>query len=308
MASFTSQHPDLLESLQKRIFFNEYMQEPESFGEVFNVEKSTRAFEDAMKVSGLGSFALKAEGSPVGYDDPVSGPRKRVIHSTFALGGRQTMEMIEDDQFNIMSKMPADLARSARDHRENLAWGVVNNGGTSTTGTLDGLALFSTAHPYLKSQGTSSSATQSNDLTPAVALSVSGIESVMNLATLVRDESGRFTPIKARLKYLIVPPGLQFEAARLLESEYEPFTSDNQINTMKSSRTGVQVKVVPYLTSSTNWFMATDKREHSLTFYSRKPVTTDSGRDFQTKDTMFDAHYRASACARDWRGVYRSAS
>jgi len=307
MATFTSQHPDLIDPNLKRVFFQEYMMEPERFSEVFTVESSNKAWEDAMKVSGLGALATKAEGEPISYSDPVSGAVKRVVHSTYALGFRVTMEMRQDDQFGIMSRMPSDLGFSTRAHREQLAWSVLNNGGTSTTGTLDGLALFSTAHPYLKSQGTDSDTVQANDLSPAVSLSVAGLESIKQTARTVRDESGRFTPQRGELKHLIIPPALEDEAQRLLESEFEPYTSDNQINTMKSSRSGMAPKVVPYLTDAETWFVAADKRNHGLKFYNRIEPETDQGMDFDTRDQKFVTFYRASACARDWRGIYRSA-
>lgn len=305
MSAFTAQFPDLVDPYPKEIFFREYDQQEELFSKFFNVRKSTKAYEDAVKVSGLGALTLKPEGTPMNYDDPVQGNRKRVVHSTYGLGFRITMEMRDDDQFDIMSKMPSELAHSTRDHRENLAWNVINNGGSGTSG-LDDLSLFSTAHTYLKSQGTSSSSTQSNDLSPAVALSVAGMESIRTLALTLRDESGRFTPIQGKLKWLLVPPALEHEANRILQSQYEPFTSDNQINTMATSLTGMQKMVVQYLSSSTVWYIATDKGSHSLQFFERMEPTTDSGRDFQTKDSMYDVCWRGSVIHRDWRGIWRS--
>ena len=76
---------------------------------LFTSKPSTKAFEDGMRVSALGSFATKPEGTPVGFDDPISGTRVRTVHTTYALGFRVTMEMKEDDLFNIIEQMPADL-------------------------------------------------------------------------------------------------------------------------------------------------------------------------------------------------------
>lgn len=300
MSTFTSMQPDLIDPLEKDIFYKRYKMWPAIYPQVFNIKSSTKAYEDAMKVSGLGTFALKPEGAPVSYDDPVSGPRRRVTHSTYALGFRVTMEMLQDDQFDIIKQMPSDLADSAKDHRENLAWGLFNDAFTGATYTgLDGLSLCNTSHTYLKFSGV-----QSNMQNPGVALSVTGLEAIMTQARTLRDESGRRTPV--RLGTLLIPPALEHLAYQLLESEKEPFTADNQVNSVKRSRSGLGAVAVPFFTDTDAWFLTTSKDQHSLTWYDRMKLTMDSEKDGPTKDRLYDACYRASVCFRDWRGVWGS--
>ncbi len=296
MATFTTTLPELLERRVRKVYFQEYMMQPELYTQVFNVIPSSKAYEDEVKVSGLGSLRQKPEGTGISYDDPVQSARRRQVHAVFALGFRVTMEMAMNDQFGIIDRMSSELALATRDHQENLAWSIFNNA-FATNGGFDNLPLCSTAHLLLKS-----TSTYSNMLSPAVALSVTGLEALMIRAKRMVDDSNRFTPIQ--LSKLIVPPDLEFEAQRLLESEYEPFTADNQINTMKSSRTGVSVFCVPYLTDADNWFLTAKK--HDLKWYKRMGVETSMGKDSQTKDTLHDAMYYASVGWGDFRGIFGS--
>lgn len=301
MATFSSNHPELLETRLRLVYFKEFAMEPMMFTRVFNMERSSKAHEDTLEVSPLGTLVQKPEGTPISYDDPVSGTRKRVTHTTYALGFRVTMEMMDDDQYNIINRMPRDLADATRDHQENLAWGVLNDAFAGATHTgLDGLSLCNAAHPMLKS-GT----TQSNVLTPGVALSQTGIEALLTRARLTQDHAGRQTPMKPQ--WLIIHPNDDHEAHRLLDSQFEPNTTENQVNAIRSSRTGIMPMSVPYLTDTDNWFLVAPKNRHTLIWYRRKPVAFDRSKDPQTKDMLFDVMYRASVTFDQWFGVWGSA-
>lgn len=300
MATFSANMPELLEKRLREVYFDRYMMQPKLYPQVFNVKTSTTAYEDSLKVSGLGSLTRKNEGQPIGYDDPVQGTRKRTVHTTYALGFRVTMEMMEDDLYGIIEQMPKDLADATTDHQENLAWGVFNDAfdGNTYTG-FEGDELVQVDHALLKSADT-----YDNELSPPVALSVAGLEAIHTLARTLVNESGRFTPVK--LSTLLVPPALEFEAMRLLETEREPGTNENQINTMKSSRTGVSPLVVPYLTDPDAYFLLAQKSQHSLQWFNKKKVTFDRSKDAATKDALYDVMYRAHVTFDDWRGVWGS--
>ena len=306
MSTFTGTAPELLEPWVTKIFFNEYTQVETMFDKVFNVKSSTRAFEDTFAVSGLGTFVMKPEGTPISYDDPVQSGRKRIVHSTYALGFRVTMEMMDDEQHGIISQMPADLGNSARDHKEQLAWSLLNDAftGTTYTGIPEGdgtrRALCSTGHIRLKDGGTSS-----NRLNPDVAFSVSGLESALTNMRLTVDDSGRY--IRIMPKMVLAHPNEEWNIAQIMESEKEPFTADNQINSVKSSRVGLTSMVVPYLSDTDNWFLMCDKSGHTLTWYNRMKMSFGRNKDAQTKDALFDAMYRASVTFDMWRGVVGSA-
>ena len=301
MATTTSRHSETLEPWVTEIFFDRFSMIPEIFSQLLNMKPSNKAFEDTFQVAGLASFVLKPEGTPISYDDPVQSLRKRVVHSTYALGFRVTKEMMDDEQHGIISRMPADLGDSARDHRERLGHGLFNDAfaGATYTGMPEGdgarRALVGN-HILLKT-----GATVSNANAPAVALSVSGLQTAITNFRLTVNESGR--QISLTPKTVLTHPNDEFIAAQILDSTSEPFTSDNQINAVSSSRMGIGHVQSPYLTDTNNWFLLSDKNQHTLTWYDRQDVTFDQSKDAQTKDALFDAMYRASVTFDDWRGV-----
>jgi hypothetical protein len=299
MATNRSTLSEVLEPWVTEIFFNNYTREPLIYPQWIKQVPSSKAFEDKFKVAGLGTFNLKPEGTPIAYDEPVQGPRKRVTHSTYALGFRVTEEMQDDDQHNIVGQMPADLSDSARDHQEQIAHQLLNTAFVDTSFTTqDGQALCASDHVLLRTGETAS-----NVQTPGVDLSHTGFEAMLTQIRLTMNDTGR--PIVLNPKCVIYHPEQEWEAQRILDSEYEPGTNENQINTMKNSRTGLEAKSSRYLTNTRNWFIISN--EHHLTWYDRKPLALDNSSDAQTKDKLFDARYRASVVPWDWFGVNGSA-
>ena len=298
--------PELLEPWVKKIFFKRFARRKNQFEEVFNVDTSSRAFEDTFAVAGLGTFTVKPEGVPVTYDDPVQGDRKRTIMLTFALAFRVTMELMEDDQHGLIRKMPGDLAESGDYSMETLAAGLVNDAfaGASYTGLPEGdgtrRALCSTAHVFLKN----SVDTWSNALSPAVALSTSGIEAAITIARKQKGEEGRY--VQLRLVKLIVPPELEWTARKLLDTDREPFSADNTSNEI--GKEGISIMSWVHLSSATRWFMSAPKTDTTLTFYKRKGMTFDEATDSDTFDRKFMAHYRANVTFDDPRGIVGSNS
>lgn len=305
MGTFTFNHPELLEADQKEIFFKEFSQQELMHPLLFKMLTSNKGYEDGMKVAGLGTFHTKPEGTPFGFDDPVSAPKVRNVHTVFGLGYRVTMEMADDDQHAIIDQIPADLGDSARDHMERVAWALPNDAfaGSTFTGLTDGAAavsLCNATHTNLKT-GT----TQSNILSPAVSLSTTGLESLMNTASLTTSDEDRF--INTEATTLVYHPNLQHTAHVLLKTEFEAGTSLNSRSTVVSSQSGItplRAKGVPYLTSETAWFLSSPAAD--LRWYTRTPLTFDQAKDSDTLDRKFYGYYRAHVSFYEWRGFWGS--
>jgi phage major head subunit gpT-like protein len=301
MATLTPQFFQLLEAETKDVFFKKFTQVPLIYTEIFETRNSTKAYEDRIQVAGLGTFATKPEGTPVAFDDPVQGTQVRTTHQTYALGWRASEEMMEDDQHGIMSQMSGDLGESARDHQERLAWGLINDGFTGNTYTgLEGDTLFTASHTQLRT----STGSQSNILSPAVALSQSGLESILNQARTTTSVEGRF--IRLEPTKLVIHPNEQHNAYVLLNTEFKPGSSDNDRSTVVSSRSGLMPVESPYLSSTTNWFVMTGPGNNSLTWNNRKSVNFRQADDADTFDKKHYASYRASVMWSTWRGLWGS--
>lgn len=304
MGTFTFNHPELLERDEKDIFFKNFAMQELMYTKLFTTKPSTKAYEDGMRVAGLGTFHTKPEGTPVGFDNPVSAAKVRTVHTTYSLGFRVTMEMSDDDQHDIISQIPADLGDSARDHQERLAWSLVNDAfaGNTYTGLVDGstaVSLCNATHTALKT-GT----TQSNILSPPVALSVTGLEDLMTQVSIVTSEEDRFqvTPLDT----LVFHPNQQHTVYELLQTEFKVDTSDNNRSTVASTRSGISPitkQGIPYLTSTTAWFLSGN---NDLTWNNRKSLTFERAKDSDSMDQKFYGLYRASVMFREWRGFHGS--
>ena len=300
MTTMSANFAEAMETRSKEWFFKNFTMLPLMFPNLFSRRPSTKRFEDRIRAAGFGTFMEKAEGAPVAFDDPIEGTRVRTTHTVFALGYRATWEAIEDDQWNILDQMPADLGDSARDHMERTAWALENAGYVTTTFTgLDGLALYSTAHTSLRP----GVGTQSNSLSPALALGVAGLEAAMNNARVTLSEEGR--QVNVMLRKLLYHPNLQHTAYTLLNTEYRVGSADNDRSTVVTTRSGitpVEDQGVPYLTSQTAWSVHSSGKKEALLWFDRANLFFERGRDAITYDQLHWGGYRAHAAIGEWRG------
>ncbi len=301
MTIMTANFPEAMETRAKEWFFRNFMMQPLMFPGLFSRRPSTKRFEDRIRAAGFGTFMEKGEGAPVAFDEPLEGQRRRTTHSVFGLGYRATWEAVEDDQWDILDQMPADLGDSARDHMERTAWALETSGYTTGAGFdgLDALSLYNTAHTSLRP----GVGTQSNSLSPALALGVAGLEAAMNAARTTLSEEGR--QLVVVLRKLLYHPNLQHTAYTLLNTEYRPGSSDNDRSTVVSTRSGitpVEDQGVPYLTSQTAWSVHSSGRKEGLLWYDRANLFFERGRDAVTFDQLHWAAYRAHAAVGEWRG------
>lgn len=300
MATLSNQHYQLMEADSKEIYFNTISQIESLFPKLFQIRTSTKAYESRMRVVGFGTLALKAEGTPIAFDDPVSGTVSRVTHSTYGLGWRATLETMMDDQHGIMSRMSSDLAESTADHRERLAWAMIDAGfGTVVTG-LDGDSLFESTHVSIRDPSLS----QSNILSPPLALGVTALEAMATLAQTTRDESNRFIRLPQNL--LVIHPDNAHLAYELLHTEFQVDSSNSNVSTVATSRSGLVPLVVPYKSSTTSWSLHAAPGKNSIFWNERMGVRFSSAADTLTGDMQNFASYRASVQFDDWKGSFGS--
>lgn len=306
MALSSNAAAELLNPAAATVFFKAYEALARVYTQWCNVETSVKAYEESFRVSGIGSFVTKPEGTPVAYDEPVVGDRKRTLHSTFALGIRIPMELMEDDQFGVIARMPDDLGESARDHEERLTHALLNDAwaGASFTGMPEGdgtaRSLYNTGHVPMKATGT-----DSNRASPGVAFSVTGLQDAVTNVELQTNEEGR--EIIRTAAIVVHHPNERWNVETILRTDRLPGSADNDINLVATSQLGIVNVSTPYLTDTDGWHLLTNKERHSLKLFRRKGLAFDRGRDMDTFDSKFTAHWRGHATFDDWRGCYGSA-
>lgn len=266
-----------------QIIYNDLEMQPEEYSQLFNVYPSTKAYEEDQLVAGLGTIPGKNEGEPIKMDDPIQGGSIRYTHSAFGLGFQVTREMWDDDQYGIMKKVSGDFGGSIRQSVESTAAAVLINSFTSTK-TIDGISLCNVAHPLL------GGGTVSNQSATNIAFSVTGIQELILLFEKMVNERGLVKRMIPEICYM--PVDLQFKAQEIFHSSYKPYTGTNEVNSVQGRLTPM---VNHYLTSTTAWWIASNKSGHTLKFYWRTQPEFDSQDDFNTKGAAYSTFFRNSA-------------
>jgi len=275
---------------------------------IFHTETSSSDDEKDSAASGLSKLVETAEGESISYEDAKQGYDVRYIHKKFSKGIKITEEMYEDDQTNVMKKMPSALARSKVFTMEQSAADIFNHGFTAGGGGLaaftsgDGAALFSASH----TSSALPTLVQGN-LTTA-DLDEDSLEVALVTMRATKDEKGELMLVQPDV--LLVAPALEKEARILVESMQRTGTANNDINPYKGK---LEVVVWDYLGtaaggSDTAWFVL-DSTQHSLNWFTRKdtgivgPSMDDS---FDNEIAKWKVSCRWSVGFSDWRGVYGS--
>ena len=271
---------DLLAPGFREIFFMKFGEKPSQYSELFNMETSTRQYEDDSYVSGFGLIPTKDEGVEMDSDEVIQGFDKRYTHDTYGLQYRLTEELMEDEMYGTMKKLPAALGRSMRVTVETDGANMYNNGfdsGVETGG--DGVELFSTLHPLV------GGGTQKNELTTAADLSATSLEQALIDIRATTDDRG--LPLNLIPRKLIIPPELDWTAKKLLGSSQDPDSANNAIN---PAHNALKIVVNDYLTDTDAWFIMGD--EHELNWFWRIKPDHMQGNDFGTGDAKFKVRAR----------------
>jgi hypothetical protein len=276
------------------IWGQSYAQHTKEYADLFDVQKSTRNYEEDLGVSGLGLAPVKSEGGSISFDTEQQTYVSRYTNVVYGLGVIITREMMEDDLYDVVGgRRTKGLAFSINQTIETVSANIYNNAFTAGTGG-DGSFLCVSTHA-------TSSGNQSNILSVAADLSEASLEQMcININNSVND---RGLKIAIMPQTLIVPPSQAFEAERILKSSLQNDTALNALNAIKS--TGVLpggYKVNHYLTDNDAWFLRTNCPE-GLKFFMRRAPAFEMDNDSDTQNAKFLATVRFVPKWTDWRGL-----
>jgi hypothetical protein len=281
------------------LFGLEYARYGEEHKQIFETETSERSFEEETKLSGFSAAPVKNEGSAIAYDNAQEVFTARYNHETIALGFSLTEEAIEDNLYDSLSaRYTKALARAMAYTKQTKAAAILNNGFDADYPGGDGQPLFSDAHPLV------SGGTNSNIPAVATDLNETALENAVIQIAAWTDERGLL--IAAKPKKLVIPPSLQFVATRLLETELQVNTADNNINAIKSNGSIPDGYTVNhFLTDTDAWFLTTDV-PNGLKHFVRTPLAQSMDGDFDTGNVRYKSRERYSFGWSDPLGMYGS--
>jgi len=281
------------------LFGLEYARYGEEHKEIFETETSERSFEEETKLSGFSAAPVKNEGSAIAYDNAQEVFTARYNHETIALGFSLTEEAIEDNLYDSLSaRYTKALARAMAYTKQTKAAAILNNGFDTDYPGGDGQPLFSDSHPLV------SGGTNSNIPAVATDLNETALENAVIQIAAWTDERGLL--IAAKPRKLVIPPSLQFVATRLLETELQVNTADNNINAIKSNGSIPEGYTINhFLTDTDAWFLTTDV-PNGMKHFVRTPLAQSMDGDFDTGNVRYKARERYSFGWSDPLGMYGS--
>ncbi len=275
----------------RKVFFMAYKEQPTIYDQIYDVVSSKRKAETDHTVPGLGMFTAKTEGIAMAYEDFVDGYEREYTHTAYAKGIRITRELLDDEQYGVMSKRAQALGRAAR-YRKEYDHALIFNNPTSTTYPgADALCLLSASHTLAAVPGTVVANLVSN-----TTLSVTAIEEVMVDMQRLVDDQNQLIDLKPQT--LLVPPELEREAHEIIDSPNVPYKADNEINVYKGR---LDIKVWPFITDTTSWFVLCGKNQIAPVSFDRVPLEFERDGDFDTKDLKMSGYMRYSFGFTDWR-------
>ena len=283
------------------LFGLEYKRYGEEHKEIYETETSERSFEEETKLSGFSAAPVKNEGSAIAYDNAQEAWTARYNHQTIALGFSLTEEAVEDNLYDTLSaRYTKALARAMAYTKQVKAAAVLNNG-FNTSGSYnggDGVSLFNQNHPLVNG------GVNSNTQSTATDLNETALENAVIQIAAWTDERGLL--IAAQPRKLIVAPGNQFVATRLLETELRVATADNDINAIKNNGSIPEGYTINhFLTDSDAYFLTTDV-PNGMKHFVRTPLSTSMDGDFDTGNVRYKARERYSFGWSDPLGMWGS--
>lgn len=296
-----SAHPKALWPGVVKWFGQSYNEHPEEWPDLLERTMSDKRYEEAVLSNGFGLASEKPEGSPINFVADTQGYVAQIFNVAYALGFMVTKEEIADNLYRDKAfDRAGKLAFSMRQTKEIVCANIYNRAFSGSYTGGDGVSLINAAHPTV-------SGNQSNALTPAADLSEQAIEDLDIQIGKATDFDGK--QIMLRPSTLIIPVDLKHDAYRLLYSELQPGTSNNDINSNRAQNVYPGgVKINHYLTDTDAWFVRTMvPRGTGMIYQERVKLELEKDNEFTTKNAQASAYMRFGAGWRDWKGVYGSA-
>jgi phage major head subunit gpT-like protein len=296
----------LLEPKLRKVFYETYKEVPEQYSKIYNIKTSNKAKETDY---GLGAFrpwkkfgnsfttvGNTEEMPTVEYQKIHPGLERTYIHEEFASGFMVERKFVDDEMYDVIEKLPKDLARAGRYKVEMDAASMFNEAlkAEPTAKIYDGQPLFSAAHPLIEAENEGLAATCSNLV--AGKLSADTLKAAILLGRKQLDEAGKLMVMN--FDTLVVPPALEWLAMELTKTTGKPGTDLNDINVLKGS---LNIIVWDYLTNDEACFIM-DSKNHEANFFWRVKPDFQREKDFDSFVQKYNGYMRYSYGISDWRG------
>jgi hypothetical protein len=296
----TGSHPKLLWPGIHATWGQIYNEHAKEYTDLYEIESSSRAYEEDVQVTGFNLASVKNEGAPGTYDSEIQGIVTRYIHIPYSLGYIVTYEELRDNLYEEVSSRRAKANAFSMNQTIEQVCAFLYNNATVTTyfTTGDGIALASASHTQ------ATGGTFSNILSPAADLTEASLEDMCIQIMGVTTDRGLF--INVMPVSLHVPRQEWFNANRIMKSVLQSGTANNDINVLKATNAFPGgIKLNHYFTNSHRWFVRTNCPNGMRMFWREEPNFSQDN-DFDTKNAKALAYMRFIVGATDPRGLFTS--
>ena len=296
----TGTHPKLLWPGIHTVWGQLYDGHPKEYEDLYEVDKSNKAYEQDVQVTGFGLATVKGQGAPIQYDGEEQGYVNTYTHVAYALGYIVTYEELQDNLYKEVATRRAKAnAFSINQTVETVAALIYNDAFTGSYYLgADGVSLINSAHPQV------SGGTFANLITVAADLSEVALEN-LNIQ-IMNMTSDKGLKIAAMAESLHISTADWYNANRILKSVLQNNTNNNAVNVLKATNAFPKgIKMNHYFTDNDAWFLRTNIPSGMTMFWRNKPEFNQDN-DFDTKNAKAATYMRFSLGNTDPRGIFGS--
>lgn len=293
----TGSHPKALWPGVHDFWGQIYNQHATEYTDLYEIDDSTRAYEEDVQITGFGLAPVKPQGQAGSFDSEVQGPVTRYTHISYFLGYIVTYEEMKFNLYEQVSYRRAKAnAFSINQTIENVAAFPYNNAFSSTFfSTADNVALVSPAH--INTTG----GTYSNALSPGADLSEAALEDLS--IQIMGTQTDRGLLISIQPESLHVARQEWYNANRILKSVLQSDTTSNNINVLKATNAFPKgIKMNHYFTAPHAWFIRTNCPNGMQMFWAERP-NFDQDNDWDTKNNKAGTYMMFSVGCTDPRSI-----
>ena len=278
-----------------------YEQYPKDYLKFFDEETSDGEVEKYQETIGLGLHQEKPEGVNASLDTIATGPTTYIENIAYALGYQVTHETLADNKYKKVINQALDMGHSAGETVETEVIDRLNTAFSTASADLlaDGKAMCATDHPLYLGGGTGK-----NRPTTGSSLSEASLITDMNNIAAFTDPRGK--KIMTKGKMLIVPQAKAVQAQKLLHTELQVGTAQNDINVFGRGPgwylPGGYV-VSQFITNDNHYFIRTGVR--GLVFQKREfpaRIMEDMVKRSMVREVI--SYMRFGVGCYDWRSIY----
>lgn len=298
MAILSANVAKLYDARISKAFYQNLVQHSEEYSKWCEVMGSKNQYEKVALFGELPMPGVVGEHEDAPETSFKAGPERTWTHVKYGFTLIASQESIEDERFPVIVDTAKSMGTAMRHRIETQGAYDLNNAFTaSTVGASDTASetLIATSHATFTGAGGAAQANRpSTDVTLGADSLWAGVDNFQGL----KDHEGN--PVMAIPKLLIIPPALERTAIEILKSVEVPYKSTNEINAIKTR--GLDYVVGHYLTSSTAWYLVTDKKP--IRFYMRRAPQVKPEDLIRSDSRTWTITARMSHGPYDWYQIY----